>query len=249
MELRPSQQNNYERKFTQHSIAQQQTVPYPLFSLPPTMSPLVQPGEVPSPPKKWPAKRLIAISLACVLALALYFIWHSSPAPSAVSTSTQQSLDTSSTASTTSTGTMMRVYVVGAVKHPGVYVLANDARVYDLVQAAGGVQPEANLVALNLAAKLTDGQEVYVTMVGEAAPTCMGGGSVSSTSTGSTSQLVNINTASVAELQQQLHISNKVASVIVNYRVQHGPYSSVDQLSQVVSKATYDKIKSLVTVQ
>jgi len=141
------------------------------------------------------------------------------------------------------------VYVVGAVKHPGVYVLSNDARIYDLVQAAGGVQSQANLVALNLAAKLTDGQEVYVPMVGETSPTCMGGISAANTSTGSTSPLININTASAAELQQQLHVSSKVASAIVNYRVQHGPYSSVDQLSQVVSKTTYDKIKGLVTVQ
>jgi competence protein ComEA len=143
----------------------------------------------------------------------------------------------------------MHVYVVGAVKHPGVYALANDARVYDLVQAAGGVRPEANLVALNLAAKLMDGQEVYVAMVGEVAPTCLGGISASGTTTGGVSQLVNINTANVDELQKQLHISSKVASAIVSYRVQHGPYSSVDQLAQVVSKAIYDKIKSTVTVQ
>ncbi|MBV9706163.1 MAG: ComEA family DNA-binding protein [Chloroflexi bacterium] len=248
MEIRPSQQNSYEQKFIQHSIAQQQTMPYPLFRPPLALSP--SPEDIPATPKKQRVIRLIAISLVCVLALALYFVWHASPVPSTASTITQQSLDIPSTASTTtSTGDTMHVYVVGAVKHPGVYVLANDARVYDLVQTAGGVQPQANLVALNLAAKLTDGQEVYVPMVGEAAPTCVGGVSASSTSTGSASPLVNINTASAAELQQQLHISSKLASAIVDYRVQHGPYSSVDQLSQVVSKTTYNKIKSLVTVQ
>ena len=49
------------------------------------------------------------------------------------------------------------MYVVGAVKNPGLYALATGARVYDLLQAAGGTLPKANLVAINMAAKLSDG--------------------------------------------------------------------------------------------
>ncbi len=52
--------------------------------------------------------------------------------------------------------------IVGAVRHPGVYTLPASARVYQLLQAAGGPLPNADLVALNMAAKLSDGQEVYV---------------------------------------------------------------------------------------
>src|SRR5947207_5127216 len=117
--------------------------------------------------------------------------------------------------------------MVATVKHPGAYTLATNARVYDLLQAAGGPLPNANLVALNLAAKLTDGEEVYVTLVGEAPPTYMGGvpgpgtGTNGSTTT-STDQLVNINTASADEMRQSLHISSTTAEAIVNYRLQHG---------------------------
>jgi len=145
------------------------------------------------------------------------------------------------------------VYVVGAVKHPGVYALPLDARVSDLLQAAGGPLPDANLVALNLAAKLSDGQEVYVITVGEIPPTYAGGvpgpgtgtASVGNTAVGS---LVNINTASVDEMRQSLHVSSTTAQNIVNYRTQHGPFTSIDQLLQVVSKTIYDKIKGLVTI-
>src|SRR5207248_5372206 len=122
------------------------------------------------------------------------------------------------------------------------------------LQAAGGPLPKANLVALNLAATLTDGEEVYVTVVGENPPTYVGGVSGPGTSTGGSSsptaggQLVNINTASVDEMRQSLHISSTTAQNIVTYRTQHGPFTSVDQLLQVASRSIYDKIKDLGTV-
>ena len=147
---------------------------------------------------------------------------------------------------------IIQVYVVGAVKHPGVYTLPAGARVYQLLQAAGGPLPKANLVALNLAATLTDGEEVYVTLIGEIPPTYMGGvpGPPGTNITGSPTvgQLVNINTASADEMRQSLHISSTTAQNIVNYRSQHGPFTSIDQLLQVVSRTTYDKIKTQVTV-
>jgi competence protein ComEA len=61
-------------------------------------------------------------------------------------------------------------------------------------------------------------------------------------------QLVNINTASADELRQNLHISATTAQNIVNYRQQNGPFTSIDQLQQVVSKTTYNKIKGLITI-
>ena len=141
------------------------------------------------------------------------------------------------------------MYIVGAVKHPGVYTLPVDARVYQLLRMAGGPLPNANLVALNMAARLNDGQEVYVPVIGETPPTSSGGvpGPGTSSPTGS-GQLVNINTATVDEMHQTLHISARTAQKIIDYRTQHGNYTSVDQLLQVVSKATYSKIKDQVTV-
>jgi len=123
------------------------------------------------------------------------------------------------------------------------------ARVYLLIQAAGGALPNADLVALNLAAPLNDGQEVYVTVIGEKPPTYIGGvpgpGASSSPNAG---QLVNINTATVDEMRQYLHISATTAQSIVNYRQQNGAFTSIDQLQLVVSKTIYNKIKGLITI-
>ena len=182
---------------------------------------------------------------------AIYGIWHSeapatpTPAPGPGTNTNQQNLaDTNSTSTTDG----IHVYVVGAVKNPGIYTLASGARVYDLLQAAGGALPDANIVAINLAAKLSDGQEVYIAAVGETSP--INTGSVSNTVSGgnTNSQLVNINTASVDELVQSLHISKKSAQTIVDYRTQHGNFSSVDSLAQVVSKSIYNKIKAQCTI-
>ena len=190
-------------------------------------------------------------------AVGLYFVWHTSPSTSSPPVTTQQnfgstSSPTSSKGSTlTNTSGEIQVYILGAVKHPGVYSLSADARVYQLLQAAGGPLPKANLVALNLAAKVTDGQEVYVTVIAETPPTYVGGvpgPGTGGNATGQTGQLVNINTATADELRQDLHISSTTAQSIVNYRLQHGLFTSVDQLAQVVSKSIYDKIKGQVTI-
>jgi competence protein ComEA len=143
---------------------------------------------------------------------------------------------------------MIEAYITGAVQHPGVYKLESGARVYELLRMAGGPLPSANLVTLNLAARLTDGEEVYVLAIGETPPVSVTPPSATGTSGTATGSLVNINTASVTDMRQLLHVSSTTAQKIIDYRQQHGSYTSVDQLLQVVSKSVYDKIKSLVTV-
>ena len=257
-------QSYYPQEWTPGQVWQQPTIPEPAIPIGPNQSSpnsLSFPDEQGLPPspeaKKKARLRLVAIAIALALALALYFVWHASPSTVSPPVTTQQNFGSasppkSSNASTsTSTSGKIQVYVVGAVKHPGVYSLPADARVYQLLQAAGGPLPKANLVALNLAARLTDGQEVYVTAIGEIPPTYAGGvpgPGTGGNTTSQTGQLVNINTASADELRQNLHISSTTAQAIVNYRLQHGSFTSVDQLSQVVSKSIYDKIKGLVTI-
>jgi competence protein ComEA len=203
-----------------------------------------------------------ALTLCLLLLLALYLVWHTSTSASTSPTITQQNMNGISNApggNATTTGSnvnttsgAIQVYVLGAVKNPGVYTLPADARVYQLLQAAGGTLPDADLVALNLAAKLSDGEEVYVLTVGETPPDNLNatspGGSSNATATVPSGQLVNINTATATEMEQQLHVSSTTANKIITYRTQHGRYTSVDQLLQVVSKTIYDRIKNMVTV-
>jgi competence protein ComEA len=232
--------------------SQQPTAPEPDLSVPP------EPNTITPPlinPLKRKITRIIAIVIILALAVALYFIWHTPASTSPPPVITQQNYSGTSSNSGSSTGSSLttngdiHVYVVGSVKHPGVYMLPAGARVYQLLQAAGGALPNANLVALNLAAPICDGEEVYVLAYGEKPPINIGGVPCSGTS-GSTSagQLVNINTASADEMRLSLHISNTTAQSIVNYRLQHGPYTSIDQLQLAISKSIYDKIKGLITV-
>ncbi len=232
-----------------------QQQPLPDFSATSELADDGAPAAPPKPPFKRKLTRIIAIALALALAIALYLIWHSSASTGISPGITQQnfggtSANTgSSTANPSTSSGDIQVYVVGAVRHPGVYTLPAGARVYQLLQAAGGPLPDANLVALNLAAPLNDGEEVYVVANGEIPPAYQGGvpgPGVNSTAT--TGQLVNINTASADEMRQALHLSSTTAQNIINYRLQHGPYTSIDQLKQVVSTSTYDKIKNLVTI-
>lgn len=212
--------------------------------------------------KKKQLLRGMAILLSALLILAIYLAWHATTPTSASPTVTQQTSSALSsnsgshptgnpTSAGDSVGTTIQVYIVGAVKHPGVYILPADARVYQLIKVAGGTQSNADLVSLNLAAKLVDGEEVYVLSVGETPPASMTnspGAGTSGTPDANTGSPVNINTATETEMEKALHISSTTAKKIVDYRTQHGQYASIDQLLQVVSQTIYDRIKNLVTV-
>lgn len=248
---------------TAPEVWRQQTMPYPAAASSDSLSDLAEAPLLASlPPARTKRKRLgrtLAAVLLLVLVVALYLTWYAPTPTTSPGGITQQNFSGSSTSansasSNNSSGSnsgTIQVYVVGAVKHPGVYQLPANARVYQLLQAAGGPLPNANLVALNLAAKVSDGEEVYVIRMGETPPTYYGGvpGLGTGTNSGSSNgQLVNINTASLDEMRQQLHISSTTAQAIINYRQQNGAFTSVDQLLQVVSKSIYDKIKDQVTV-
>jgi competence protein ComEA len=128
-------------------------------------------------PNKKKITRIVAIIIVLALGIVLYFTWHTPASTNSSPIITQQNFSGTSSNSSVSTSSPLttsgdlHVYVVGAIKHPGVYILPGGARVYLLLQDAGGPLPDADLVALNMAAPLTDGEEVYVTRIGEKPPT------------------------------------------------------------------------------
>lgn len=200
--------------------------------------------------------RGVVLCLCLLLLLVFFLLWRSLTPTPATPTIMQQTISNISTPAAltnssdetgqSSTDQTIQVYILGAVKHPGVYTLPADARVYQLLRRAGGPLPTANLVALNLAAKLTDGQEIYVLSLGERLPASLNT-SNSGTSTAS-EQTININTATEAEMEDVLHVSSTTAKKIIDYRTEHGPYTEVEQLLQVISQSIYDRIKSQITV-
>jgi competence protein ComEA len=132
--------------------------------------------------------------------------------------------------------TTFQAFILGAVALPGAYQLPSDARVADLVTAAGGLLPTADASALDETASLADGQQVYVPYKGQSP-------------VNASASLVNINTASADELHASLGLTSLTAGRIIGYRDRHGPFTALSQLLLVpVSRTIFDRIKYLVTL-
>ena len=139
---------------------------------------------------------------------------------------------------------MLLVHVAGWVAEPGVYELPDGSRVVDALELAGGARKGADLGTLNLAAPLTDGQQVVVAEPGAPAPAAP---APAGSPAGAT---VNVNTATAEQLETLPGIGEVLAAAIVAYREEHGPFASVDQLVDVsgIGDATLDEIRDHVTV-
>ena len=165
-------------------------------------------------------------------------------------------LDDASDGSSSKASAETEVYVDvdGAVASPGVYRLQDGARVSQAIDAAGGLTAEADVTGLNRASKVTDGQKIYVPTVGEqqAALAAGGadGGAAAASGTGASSGLVNINTASAAELQTLSGIGPSMAQSIIDERTQNGAFASVDDLMRVsgIGEKKLAKIKDCICV-
>jgi len=136
------------------------------------------------------------------------------------------------------------VHVAGAVVAPGVYAVHEGDRVVDAVEAAGGPSADADLVTLNLARRVHDEDQVVVPRVGEQ-PAASQAGSASVNGAP-----IDINTASATVLDSLPGIGEAYSNRIVDSRVASGPFQSTEDLvtRKLIPRATYEKIKSLITV-
>ena len=152
--------------------------------------------------------------------------------PRAGSTSPSTSASASAPGSTLADGRAQTAYVhvAGAVLHPGLYRLGGSPRVADAIDAAGGVAADADLDAVNLAAAVADGERVYVPRLGEPPPTPPAG--AVATGTADTGP-IDLNTATVDQLDALPGIGPSTAEAIIAYRQEHGRFRSVDELLEV----------------
>ncbi|HET8657629.1 MAG TPA: helix-hairpin-helix domain-containing protein [Micromonosporaceae bacterium] len=140
--------------------------------------------------------------------------------------------------------TAVVVAVAGRVRRPGLVSLPAGARVADAIVAAGGALPGTDLAFVNLARRVTDGELI---VVGVALPPGAGGPAGAQPVAGAP---VNLNTATLAQLDQLPGVGPVLAQRILDYRTAHGGFRSVAELRQVdgVGDTRYDQLKSLVTV-
>jgi len=131
------------------------------------------------------------------------------------------------------------VDVTGAVRDPGVYRMPGGSRVNDAVTRAGGAAPGAELEAINLAARLADGQQVVV-------PKRVPGGAAVAGAAAAEEGPISLGTATVEQLEEIEGIGPVTAGNIIEYRDEHGGLSSVDQLDQVpgIGPATMDSLRA-----
>ncbi len=145
--------------------------------------------------------------------------------------------------------TAIFVHVLGAVARPGLFELGAGARVMDAVAAAGGLTQEADPAGINLARVVSDGEQFYVPRVGEVPPPLSGAQAETPGANGATAP-VNLNTATVSDLDSLPRIGPTMAQRIIDYRATNGRFSSIDGLRDVagIGDKTFDALKDLITV-
>lgn len=156
---------------------------------------------------------------------------------------------------TTMTVARLTVHVDGAVASPGVYVVEGELpRVNDAIVAAGGLAEGADTTGLNLAAAVADGDKVHVPLEGEGQPTGVpepAGSSQASAQGGTMSSgLVNINKASVEELDALPGVGQSTAQAIVDDRDANGAFASIEDLMRVsgIGEKKFEKLKGKICV-
>lgn len=133
------------------------------------------------------------------------------------------------------------VYVAGEVKNPGVIQLEEGARVDEAVNKAGGITEMANLTNINLAKVVEDGEKIYISNQNE---------EIILEENQKSSVKININKASISELQSLNGIGPAMAQKIIEYRKSNGPFKSLDELKNVsgIGDNKFKELESQITI-
>ena len=164
----------------------------------------------------------------------------------------------SSQSTNNSTTTEVTVYISGAVKTEGVITMSSEDRLSDAIKVMGGIVEGADMNAINLAEKLVDGKHYIIPKQGEQIPADVnagGGVSGASTQTAGGSErgqggLVNLNTATIEQLDTLPGVGEATANKIITYREENGGFKSIEDLKNVkgIGDKKFEEIKGNICV-
>lgn len=190
---------------------------------------------------------LVTVFTACSKETDIYL--EETEAESFIETETVQE-ETETQDAAEKTGTIV-VYVCGEVINPGVYELAAGMRIYDAVEAAGGLTKKASRDYWNLAEELTDGQMLCFPTAQEAKERMESAGETQTADSGTSADgKVNINTADITVLQTIPGIGQTRAEAILAYRKENGSFQSIEDIMKVsgIKNGLFEKMKDYITV-
>ena len=138
------------------------------------------------------------------------------------------------------------VYICGAVKNSQVVTLNENSRVYDAIEAAGGLLDNADLFNINLANILEDGEKIYIPKIGEE----INNEDISS-SNNTTNKKININTANQTLLETIPGIGPSTALKIINYRKENGKFTKIEDIKNIpgIGDKKFENIKDYITIK
>ena len=197
-------------------------------------------------------KALAAVAVA-VLAIAAYLAWHARPQVDSVAPpsfgATGAVVEPSGHGAVSPAATELVVAVGGKVRKPGLVRLPPGARVADALDAAGGPQPGVDVAMLNLARKVVDGELIMVGVTPSPGAAMPAGPAVTGAA-GAPGGLVNLNTATLADLDTLPGVGPVLAQRILAARDAQGGFKAVSDLRKVdgIGDARYEQLKDLVTV-
>lgn len=144
------------------------------------------------------------------------------------------------------------VHIEGEVVNPGVYELEKDARVFDAIDAAGGLLEKANRKRINLAKRIVDEEYIYIPNENDEDAEFQNTNNLSTiTNVNQNTSLININKANITELKTLPGIGDVLANRIIEYRSEKGEFKSIEDLKNVsgIGDKKFSDIKDKVTVR
>lgn len=145
------------------------------------------------------------------------------------------------------------VHITGEVNNPGIVKIAQNSRLVDVIEAAGGLTGNADINKINLAYIISDGQKIYIPNINENIENYInnepGEGIIDDTNLGNNT-LVNINTATQTELETLTGIGPSIALKIINYRKENGKFKNIEDIKNVpgIGDSKYESIKNNICV-